>query len=173
MSDLGQDFLAHSRSLLREDFLPKTERCVLQLPEEKIWWRPNEQCNAVGNLLLHLAGNIRQWIVHGVGGAPCVRQRAAEFAAREGDHSTGLLKALRDACAEADDVLSELASHHLRERRTIQGIEVTVMQAIYHVMEHFSGHLGQIIYITKWCTQKDLGFWVIGEGGTVQRGWIP
>ena len=75
MKDLGRDFLDKSRALLLQDYLPKVEHCVSSLPGDMLWWRPNEQSNAVGNLLLHLAGNVRQWIIHGAGGAQCTRTR--------------------------------------------------------------------------------------------------
>ena len=164
-------FIEHSRQLLICDYLPKLERCVQALPEEALWWRPNANSNAIGNLLLHLAGNVRQWIIHGVGGAPNVRSRQDEFDADGSPGKETLLSQLRLACEEAAGVLSALEPARLTDRCTIQGIEVTVLGAIYHALEHFSGHLGQIFYITKLRTGDDLGFWVIGEGGNVERGW--
>ena len=171
MSDLGQAFLDHSRALLLEDYLPKVEHCVASMDEAQLWWRPGGQSNAAGNLLMHLAGNVRQWIIHGIGGALCIRDRASEFAADGGADRTTLLRRLRRTCEEAGAVLSGLGSGSLLERRRIQGLDVSVMGAVYHVTEHFAGHTGQIIYITKLTTGRDLGFWVIGDDGAVQRGW--
>ena len=79
MSDVAQAFLDESRRYLLKENLPKIERCLESLTEEDVWWRPNEQSNSIGNLLMHLAGNLRQWIISGVGGADDVRQRAQEF----------------------------------------------------------------------------------------------
>ena len=174
MKTLGREFLDNSRALLLQDYLPKVERCVSSLPADMLWWRPNEHSNAVGNLLLHLAGNVRQWIVHGAGGAQCTRSRTEEFAPKEGATRAALLRQLRAACTEASVVLASLDAQRLTDRRVIQGVEVTIMGAVYHAIEHFSGHLGQIIYITKLGTGKDLCFWVIGDQGAVERGWtIP
>src|SRR5258708_13547518 len=82
MNDTGQEFISRSRYHLIEDFLPKIERCLERLTDEQIWWRPNEHSNSIGNLVLHLCGNARQWIVCGVGGAADSRDRNAEFAQR-------------------------------------------------------------------------------------------
>ncbi len=171
MSTPAQHFLDHSRQLLIQDYLPKVERCVVLLPAEKLWWRPNGQSNAVGNLLLHLSGNVREWIIHGVGGATSVRRRREEFSAKSGASAAQLMKALRATCKEAATILKRLDAACLADCRVIQGIEVTILGAIYHAVEHFSGHLGQIIYITKLCTGKDLSFWTVGEDGAVARGW--
>jgi len=166
-----QQFIDHSRQLLLQDYLPKIEHCVSLLPERAIWWRPNANTNAVGNLLLHLSGNLLQWIIHGIGGTLCVRRRAVQFSATGDTDRAGLVHELRKTCTEAGAVLSALDSARLTERCKIQGVEVTVMGAIYHAVEHFSGHLGQIIYVTKMHAGRDLRFWVIGEDGAVQRGW--
>src|SRR6185312_10301828 len=78
----GQAFLDHSRQFLLRDFLPKIAACANKLSDDDIWWRPNDTSNSIGNLLLHLSGNVRQWIVSGVGGAPDARDRPREFAER-------------------------------------------------------------------------------------------
>ena len=118
------------------------------LPAEALWRRDDESENSVGNLLLHLSGNVRQWIVSGVGGAPDARQRSAEFDARDGS-AADALEALRDTLREADAVLASLDEASLGERRRIQGRDVNVLDAVYHVVEHFSMHTGQIILLTK------------------------
>ena len=119
------------------------------MPPEAIWWRANDQSNSVGNLLLHLAGNVRQWIVCGVGGAADVRDRASEFAAQAGGNADELLATLDRALDDVDAVLARLTPGDLASRRTIQGREITVLEAVYHVVEHFSLHLGQIILVAK------------------------
>jgi uncharacterized damage-inducible protein DinB len=95
-----------------------------------VWWRPNEQSNSVGNLLMHLAGNIRQWIVSGVGGAPSTRDRAAEFAATSGVGAAGLLATLEEALDDVDAVLASLSASDLLSTRTIQGRELSVLEAV-------------------------------------------
>jgi RimJ/RimL family protein N-acetyltransferase/uncharacterized damage-inducible protein DinB len=142
-------FLARSRYYLRTEYSTKLRAAVEALPAEALWWRPNEQSNSVGNLLLHLTGNIRQWIVRGVGGAPGSRNRDAEFAARSGPPAAALLADLERALGEVDQVLAGLSPEDLLERRAIQGSDVTVLEAVYHVVEHFALHLGQIVLVAK------------------------
>ena len=173
MADTGHAFLGQSRRLLAAEYLPKIEQCIRLLPEDDLWWRPNPASNSVGNLLLHLAGNLRQWIAHGVGGAPDMRTRSTEFDTKEGRSSAELLANLAAAVAEADRVLAALPPAQLFDQRRIQGINVSVLEAVYHVVEHFSTHVGQIIYITKMRTGKDLRFYAINSDGTVRRGWLP
>ncbi len=172
MSDIAQAFIDQSRRFLFKEYLRKIERCVDELSEEDLWWRPNETSNSVGNLLLHLAGNVRQWIVHGVGGAHDVRQRQQEFDERNPLPAEVLLAGLREALEEVDRVLADLDPADLSQRCHIQGLEVTAFEAIYHVVEHFSTHVGQIIYITKLRTGRDLRFYEMNADGSVRRGWL-
>jgi len=146
---LASLFLTGSRHYLSQEYPAKLRNALAAIPEDKLWWRPNEESNSVGNLLLHLTGNIRQWIVAGVGGASVTRNRAAEFATRDGGSAAEILAELERALAEVDQVLSELTAVRLAERCTIQGRDVTVLDAVLHVVEHFSYHLGQIILVAK------------------------
>ena len=149
MTDLAQGFVAQSRYYLQNEYRTKLRVAVEALPADALWWRPNEQSNSVGNLLVHLAGNVRQWIVSGVGGAPSTRDRAAEFAARSGSGAAELLANLEQVLDETDAVLAKITAADLATTRTIQGRDITVLEAIYHVVEHFSLHLGQIVFIAK------------------------
>ncbi|HSM35913.1 MAG TPA: DUF1572 family protein [Longimicrobiales bacterium] len=163
-------FIERSREYLTGEYLPKIRAAVLPLDEEAVWWRPNDASNSIGNLVLHLAGNVRQWIAHGVGREEDVRDRPAEFDAREGADAEQLLETLDAALAAADGVLAALPPEALHERRTIQGMDVSVLDAIYHVVEHFAGHTYQIIWIAKARTGRDLGFWKV-DGGTATPAW--
>lgn len=147
--DIAGAFIERSRYYLVREYPTKIQRCLDVLPGEALWQRGDALENSVGNLLLHLSGNLRQWIVSGVGGAPDARDRAVEFAARAGDDAPALMARLRDTLAEADAVLASLDAHGLREHRRIQGRDVKVLDAVYHVVEHFSMHTGQIILLTK------------------------
>ncbi len=171
MTDNGSAFLDASRDYLLRTYLPKIERCVDKLTTDDVWWRPNESSNSIGNLILHLAGNVRQWIIHGVGGATDVRKRQYEFDERNPIPPTELLNYLRSTLAEVDAVLARVSPDALQDVRHIQGLDRTVMEAIYHVVEHFGMHTGQIIYITKLRTSTDLGFWKIGADGSAQKNW--
>ena len=147
--DLAVPFLEKSRFLLQQEYRTKIRAAVEALPEEGLWWRPNEQANSVGNLLAHLAGNIRQWIVSGVGGAPNVRDRDGEFAARGGATAAELLDRLEQALDEVDAVLAGLTAADLARPIAVQGRNVTVLVAVLMVVEHFSMHTGQIIMLAK------------------------
>ena len=149
MTDLAQLFVTQSRYYLQNEYRTKLRVAVEALPADALWWRPNEQSNSVGNLLAHLAGNVRQWIVSGVGGAPSTRDRAAEFAAHSGSGVAELLANLEQVLDETDAVLAKITAADLATTRTIQGRDITVLEAIYHVVEHFSLHLGQVVFIAK------------------------
>jgi uncharacterized damage-inducible protein DinB len=146
---LGQNFIDRSRSYLTDEYRIKLRRTIDSLPQDALWWRPNDQSNSVGNLLLHLDGNVRQWIVAGIGGSADVRNRAGEFAAREGGTKEALLARLERTLDEADAVLSRLSPDRLGERLEIQARDVTVLDAVYQVVQHFALHLGQIILVAK------------------------
>ena len=153
-----QIFLTEAADKLAEN-LSRIETCVAMLPPEVLWARDSANENAVGNLLLHLDGNIRQWIASGLGGAPERRDRPGEFAARSGPAAPVLMASLRGTVTEAIGVIRALPHTRLRESVTIQGYDTTVLAAIFHVVEHFSGHTYQIILLTKHVTRQDLGFY--------------
>lgn len=158
-SSLAQLFLTEARFHLMQQYLPWLRACLEKLSEEDVWWRPNAQSNSAGNLLLHLCGNLRQWVIHGVGGASDVRQRNTEFAERGPLPKAELLAKLETTLAEVDAVLQRVSAEELQQPRKIQGFDQTVLSAIFHVVEHFSYHTGQIIYLTKMRTGQDLKFW--------------
>jgi uncharacterized damage-inducible protein DinB len=153
----GMAFLRQVRFRLREDYRVKISRALEVLNEEEVWWRPNEASNSIGNLLLHLAGNVRQWAVAGIGGAPDLRDRPREFSERSQLNQAELLAQLDAALDEAEAVIArieeELAASQsdaaLQRERLIQGFPQTVQDALFHIVEHFSYHTGQIIYIAK------------------------
>jgi hypothetical protein len=147
---MSQPFLETSRALLLGEYLPKIRMVLEPLTEADIWWRPTPDSNSIGNLVLHLNGNARQWLLGGVAQRPNVRDRDAEFAAQDGVTKAALLGRLADTLHEIDDMLAALPVATLQEPRRIQGSDTTVFTAIYHVVEHFSMHTGQIIQLAKW-----------------------
>lgn len=153
-----QAFLTYSAEKLRQ-YTGRILICLDQLTPEQVWARGSENENAVGNLVLHLAGNVRQWIGSGVAGWDNVRDRDAEFAARGQLSSDELRSLLRTAVDEAIAVIEELTPERLAETIRVQGYDLSVLQAVYHVVEHFSQHTGQIIFATKLVTGGDLGFY--------------
>ena len=159
MTILRQYFVAQCVEHLQGDFLPKIRTAVEELSEQQLWWRPNENSNSVGNLLLHLEGNVRQWIVAGIGGAPDDRKRQREFEQRSPLASEDLLDNLAVCVQEAIDVLEGLDEAALTASYRIQIYEVSGVSAVVHVVEHFSYHTGQILYITKMLRDLDLAFY--------------
>jgi uncharacterized damage-inducible protein DinB len=157
--DISEAFLQKSRGLLVSDYLPKIERCLDALDDADVWWRANEASNSIGNLVLHLCGNVTQWIIGGVGGRPYERHRQEEFDERTAIAGAELLRRLRAVVKEADQVIDSLNADDLLTRRQIQDDDVTVLEAIYHVVEHFGMHTGQIILLSKARTGIDLKLW--------------
>lgn len=156
--DLAPEFIRVSRQQLQIG-RDRIDACLRRLSVEQIWNRDHEVENSVGNLVLHLCGNLRQWILSGIGGEPDRRERAREFAAREPLAADELLRRLAETVGAADTVLAGLTEERLLEERRIQAYEVTVLHAVHHVVIHFAGHVGQIIWATKHATGQDLGFY--------------
>ena len=142
-------FLERSRYYLAYEYPTKIRLALSPVDEQVIWKRANAESNSIGNLMLHLAGNIRQWIVGGVGGTETDRDRAGEFAASGGFMKTELIAALDSSVRDADKVLASLTDSDLERSVVIQGRDTTIIAAIYHVVEHFSMHTGQIIMLAK------------------------
>ena len=159
MTDIAQTFVSQSRRLLSSDYLPKIERSLEGLSDEEVWWRPNEASNSIGNLLLHLCGNVSQWIIGGVGGREVERHRQQEFDERRRLPARELLSSMKQVLAEADEVLGKVDAETLLSSRQIQGYEMSVLEAVYHVVEHFGMHTGQIIYLSKMRGGRDLELW--------------
>jgi uncharacterized damage-inducible protein DinB len=151
-------FLDFSAAKLRQ-LASRIETCLGKLSDDQVWARGSENENAVGNLALHLCGNARQWILSGVGGAPDTRQRDSEFNAQGGYTREQLAAHVKQTVDEAARVVESIAPERLAERIKPQGYDVTVLEAIYHVVEHFAMHTGQILFATKMLTGEELGFY--------------
>jgi uncharacterized damage-inducible protein DinB len=159
VSGISQLFLEFSRAKLIDQYWARMRQCVESLTEEQLWWRPNEASNSVGNLLLHLDGNVRQWLVASFGNSEDTRDRPAEFAARQTIPSAALIRMVDSTMQEAAAVLARLSEADLLRTFKIQGYTVTGLHAVYQVVEHFGMHHGQILYITKQLRGADLGFY--------------
>ncbi len=158
-TDLVALFLEQTRKTLFDECWPRMRKTVEGLSEEQLWWRPNEASNSIGNLLLHLNGNVRQWIVTSFNHCDDQRHRPAEFAARAGGPAKELLARLGATLDEAGAVFSRLTEEDLLAPMDIQGYHTTGLAAVYHVVEHFAMHYGQILYIAKALQGQDLGFY--------------
>ena len=155
---IEQGFLKFSAEKLSQ-LSGRIHDCLGRLTADQVWLRHDENENSIGNLILHLSGNVRQWIGHGIAGQANIRDRDAEFAALGGLNKEALLSGLDQAVDAAVATIDTLPHVRLSECVTIQKYDVTIMEAIYHVVEHFAQHTGQIIFATKLLTQEDLGYY--------------
>lgn len=144
---------------LYDESLPRILRCLDRLTNEQIWWRPNESSNSIGNLVLHLCGNVNQWIYSGLGGFPDDRIRQAEFDTREFIDREDLKIALESTMEKARTVIERITVNEILRIRPVQTFEEKGLSIMIHVTEHFSYHTGQIAYITKMLSDKPLGFY--------------
>lgn len=156
--DVESLFLKFSVDKLRQ-FVERIAVCLGNLDEDQIWARGRDNENAVGNLALHLAGNVRQWIISSLGGYPDSRDRDSEFASRGGVNGTELARNLRATVEQATQIISALNTAQLTRMYEIQEYPVSGVEIVYHVVEHFAQHTGQIIFATKMLTGEDLGFY--------------
>jgi hypothetical protein len=152
-------FLEFSRRKLLEQYWPRLRKAIEPLSNEQIWWRPNEASNSIGNLILHLNGNVGQWLVASFNRLEDRRDRPAEFNATGDLSATDLLNRLGQTLDEAAKVLARLTPEELLATWQIQGYTVSGLAAVYQVVEHFGLHYGQIIYITKMQEGRDLGYY--------------
>jgi hypothetical protein len=152
-------FLRFSCNKLLDQYWPRLRSCVASLTNEQVWWRPNDSSNSIGNLVLHLDGNVRQWLIAPFKHIEDTRDRPAEFGQRAVVPGSVLLAQLAETMNEAAEVLSQLCEADLRSQFEIQGYRVSGLDAVYQVVEHFGLHYGQITYITKMLHDQDLGFY--------------
>jgi len=133
--------------------------CLDELDESDMWRRPNENSNSVGNLILHLCGNIRQYAISSLGNLPDTREREKEFSAGAGYSKLELFDKLSSTVDEAKGVMQNVSTIELLRNRKVQGYTYSGIGIIVHVTEHYSYHTGQIIFWTKLLKNKDLGFY--------------
>lgn len=155
MHAIATAYLQTARAATSAD-LARIERALAFVDDTELWWRANEASNSLGNLLLHLAGSHRFWIVSVVGREPSHRQRQQEFETRGGQTKTALLELLRLTVADANDVLAGLEPDALLDAREAFGKPWTVLGAIHHTVAHFSLHTGQILLLVKQLKGIDL-----------------
>ena len=145
---LAQAVISEARHRLTEGF-KKIQHCVDQLTQEQVWWRPHESMNSIANVLLHLCGNLEQWLINGIGELPDNRDRPAEFADRSETSKEELLRQLEETLQRVDETLASVSAESLLAPRRIQGFDLTVLGAIFDAVPHFSGHVQETIYVTR------------------------
>lgn len=156
---LGNQFIDAAIDILQNKSYPRIVKCLGELSDDEIWRRPNENLASVGNLILHLCGNMRQWIISGIGGAPDTRERWKEFDEKGPIPRADLMQRLQSTLEEVVTVLRKADLAKLTESRTVQGEVTTGVSVIMHVTEHFSYHTGQISLHVKLLKNIDLGYY--------------
>jgi hypothetical protein len=157
-SQITKAFLMESQRSIAVYHMPRLIKCLKLLSEKDIWWRPNAASNCVGNIVLHLSGNVRQWIISGLGGEQDTRDRDREFAERAPVSRRALIALIRGTVEEASSVVERLSEDSLLQIHDIQGFHVSGIYAVTHVVDHFAYPTGQIIFVTKWKLGRDLRF---------------
>ena len=148
------------QSIIRiDENTQKLTTCLHHLEEAEIWKRPNQNSNSVGNIILHLCGNIRQYAISSLGQIEDTRERDKEFSADGGYSKSELLKKLRDTVEQAKNIIKYISEVELLRKRQVQGFTHSGVGIIIHVTEHYSYHTGQIIFWVKLLKDKDLGFY--------------
>jgi Protein of unknown function (DUF1572) len=147
-SKICEAFVSANRHALSEG-MRKITHCVNQLTDDQLWWRPKPDMNSIANLMFHLSGNLRQWIIAGVGGETDIRNRPMEFADRSNRPKAEILAILAKVVSEADRALGRLTPDKLLSQRRIQGYDTMVLSAITDTIPHFRGHVQEIIHMTR------------------------
>ena len=154
-----ETFIVEIKRRLFEENVPRLKKCVEALNNTQIWYRPNAHSNSVGNLVLHLCGNVRQWVVAGLGGAEDLRERQKEFDEKGPIHSEKMLQDLDDLMKTVNRVLDRIEATDLLKIYKVQGYEESGISILVHVTEHFSYHVGQMTYIVKMLKDMDMGYY--------------
>lgn len=158
-NQITEELIYEVRRRLIEESTPRIKKCLDRLTDEQIWWRPNADSNSIGNLVLHLSGNVRQWIISGVGRQTDTRARSEEFSAQGPMPKEELWSILAKTMEDIDSVLDSVTAEQLISRQSVQVYTESVLSMLVHVTEHFSYHTGQIAWITKMLTERQLGFY--------------
>jgi uncharacterized damage-inducible protein DinB len=156
---VAQALITECERRLFDESLPRLKKCLALLSEQEIWFRPNSETVSVGNLVLHLCGNVRQWIVSGLGGVPDTRKRSEEFSEYGPIPTDDLVEHLDKIMKEARTVIRSLEPIDLLDKRNVQGFQESGVSILVHVMEHFSYHVGQITYFVKSKKGVDLKYY--------------
>jgi len=158
MQTLSSEFIEQSILRMQEN-MPRIEKCFSELSEAEVWLKPNEASNSMGNLVLHLCGNITQYIISSLGGKKDRRDRDIEFSTEEGFSKQQLIDKLSNVVDQSVSIMTEVSESELMRTRKVQAYQLSGVGIIIHVVEHFSYHTGQIALRTKQLRNKDLGFY--------------
>src|SRR5579862_6848841 len=149
-----------SQSIIRiDENTVKVKSCMKVLDDNEIWFQPNEHVNSVGNTILHLCGNIRQYVISSMGGRTDIRERDLEFSTRGGFTNAELILKLSETLEEAKSIIASSTEENLQRQQIVQKTSYSGIGIIVHITEHYSYHTGQIILLTKLFKNIDMGFY--------------
>lgn len=151
--------IAETKRRLFEECIPRLKKCLNELTETEIWYRPNDNSNSIGNLVLHLCGNVRQWICAGLGKQPDVRERQKEFDELGPLPTKDLIEKVNLLQRDVEKVLESINPEMLLEVHDVQIYKESGLSILVHVVEHFSYHVGQMTYFVKWRKDMDMGYY--------------
>lgn len=155
-------------------FPAQIRAAIEPLTDEQLWWRPNEQSNSIGNLVLHLAGSLNHFLNRNIGGIDFTRDRAAEFAERRTIPKAELLAAFDDMVTKAERTFEALTPERLSDPSRETKMHALVVEDLVNILAHIATHAGQIVWIAKmlragavdevWIhTHRELGAWKNNE----------
>jgi len=156
---MQETLLREVRRRLFDEGVPRLKKCLDQLTDKEVWQRPNAHSNSMGNLVLHLTGNVRQWIIAGLDEQEDTRQRESEFEERGPVDREKMLIELDAVMAQVEGVLNRLTPEKLLQQFEVQGFQETGIGILVHVVEHFSYHVGQMTYYVKALKDMDMGYY--------------
>ena len=165
---LSTEFISQAVFRLYEESVPRLLKCVQEVSDEQLWWRPNDSSNSIGNLVLHVTGNVNQWINAGLGGDDDTRVRQAEFDNRGEIVRVEMVECMDAVMSRAKQVLHGLRESDLLKIHSVQGYKETGVSVVLHVVEHFSYHVGQMTYIVKSVKDIDTGYYSGGNLGATE-----
>lgn len=152
------EFISESISRINEN-TPRIKKCLDELSEDEVWFKSNPASNSIANLILHLRGNITQYIISGLGGEDDRRERDLEFTTSGNLQKSELISLLDSTIERAANIIKNINEKTLLTKKSVQGFNLSGIGIIIHVVEHYSYHTGQIAYITKLMKNKQLGFY--------------
>jgi uncharacterized damage-inducible protein DinB len=159
MNSFRKNLIAETKRRIIGESIPRIKKCLNVLSEQEIWFKPNDHSNSVGNLVLHLCGNVTQWIGSGLGKMPDNRLRDLEFSEKGPLPTTKLTEALDRLIPLIENTLDNLTEEDFLQLHKVQVYQETGVNILVHVVEHFSYHTGQIAFFTKWRKNMDMNFY--------------
>ena len=144
---------------IHQEGIPRIKKCLSLLSEEQIWYQPNENLNSIGNLILHLEGNVNQWVISTFTDKKDTRVRSSEFDPTRKEQKADLFERLNNLIVNTLEAINNISDVDLIKVYNVQCYKETGVSILIHVIEHFSYHVGQITFYTKFLLNEDLMYY--------------